>query len=149
MAGAGKGPQTLLVTTKDGQQTMVVQQPTSVADCNVTAINTSLNSVINSSAPQVITINKPLTQNSTLAPHQGQILVSNTHGGVLSGNMVLNMNTNRPVTPTYVNASMNNQNTPRGMTPRFVFNSPIRLGQQMITRPTTPSLMAPVSDAHR
>lgn len=142
MAGAGKGPQTLLLTTKDGQQTMVVQQPTSVAEgCNVT----SLNSVINSSAGQVITINKPLT-NSTMAPHQ-QILVSNTHGGVLPGNMVLNMNPSRPVTPTYVNAPMNNQNGPRGMAPRFVIgSSPIRIGQPVITqRPAGPNILAPVS----
>ena len=148
MAGAGKG--TLLLTTKDGQPTMVVQQqPTSasVADCSggaVTTINTSLNSVINSSASQVITINnRPL--NSTLGSHQPQqILVSNTHGGVLSGNMVLNMNASRPVAPTYVNA-VGNQNGPRNMAPRLVFNQPIRLGQQVITqRPAAPNLIAPV-----
>lgn len=150
MAGAGKG--TLLLTTKDGQSTMVMQQqPTSasVADCSggVTTINTSLNSVINSSASQVITINnRPL--NSTMGSHQPQqILVSNTHGGMLSGNMVLNMNPSRPVTPTFVNAAaVGNQNGPRNMGPRILFNSPIRLGQQVITqRPAAPNLIGPVS----
>lgn len=135
---AGKvGPQTLLLTTKDGQQTtMVVQQQqpnsVSVADCNVTT------AVLNnaSSSPQVITINKPLTQTSH---SQQPILVSNTTGvpNVLPANMVLNMSNMNPTSrPSFIN-TVNNQTPQRGnLGPRVVLNnSPgIRLAtQQLIT----------------
>lgn len=124
---------------------MVVQQPNSVSvsDCNVTTAVLAPNSTsLNSSTPQVITINKPLTQNSTLTSHQQpqQILVSNTQG-VLPANMVLNMNASRP---TY--AAVNNQTPQRaGIGQRVVLNnlnSQIRLGPtQMIAQraPGTPN----------
>lgn len=136
---AGK-PQTLLLTTKDGQQTtMVVQQPSSVsvADCNVTHT-----AVLNSS-PQVITINKPLTQQSSVNAQPQQILVSNTPG-VLTPNMVLNMNTSRTVTP-YVNAGPSNVNNqaPRGLGPRVLLNNQIRLStpQMHLPRPGTQNVI--------
>lgn len=150
MAGP-KGPQTLLLTTnKDGQQTaMVVQQPNSVADCNVTtAVLNSINS-----SPQVITINKPLTQQSGVNSQPQQILVSNTPG-CLPTNMVLNMNninTSRAVTPSFVNASatVNNQN-PRGpLGQRVVLNnSAVRFAPQQtmhLQRPGAPLITGPVS----
>ena len=157
---AGKGPQTLLLTTKDGQVVVQQQQPTvSVGDCNVTtavggqATNHTLNS-LNSSGhhPQVITINRPLTHhpnNANVTSHPQQILVSNTQG-VLPANMVLNMNTSRPVQSNYVNAAhVNNQAHQRGgLAPRFVLNSPIRLAPttqlQMQRAPGTQNLLQPV-----
>lgn len=138
---ANKGPQTLLLTTKDGQQTMVVQQPSvSVADCNVTTA--VLNNTHTSSSPQVITINKPLTQNSGVPGHPQQ--------PIIVPNMVLNMNNmNATSRPTYVNA-VNNQTPQRGLAPRVLLNSSpqIRLTPQMITTQRAPgaqNVMAPVN----
>jgi hypothetical protein len=137
-------PQTLLLTTKDGQ--VVMQQPTvSVADCNVsTAAGQAPNSINNLNSPQVIAINRSITQNNTNVSHQPQILVSNTHTGVLP-NMVLNMNTSRP---TYVNATTVNNNQAqhqRGLPQRFVLNSPIRLAPtQLMQRAPGTNVLQPV-----